>query len=149
MVPKTLLPLRRKACWGFFCPKNSTASAGCEPANLGTKGQHTTSRPPKPLAVNINIMTNANCCAYSIKTPDDGLSLSETCRVLYQNKTEKQCILLAFIIRTEQYYWYNRMTEMFQETDITISVLPSILFTWLRTKGIFYPFIFQSVILDK
>jgi len=33
----------------FFCPKNPTASAGCEPANLGTKGQHTASRPPKPL----------------------------------------------------------------------------------------------------
>jgi hypothetical protein len=33
----------------FFRPKNPTASAGFEPANLGTKGQHTTSRPPKPL----------------------------------------------------------------------------------------------------
>jgi hypothetical protein len=33
----------------FFAPKNPTASAGCEPANLGTKGQHATSRPPKPL----------------------------------------------------------------------------------------------------
>ena len=33
----------------FFRPKNPTASAECEPANLGTKGQHTTSRPPKPL----------------------------------------------------------------------------------------------------
>ena len=33
----------------FFRPKNPTASAGCEPANLGTKGQHATSRPPKPL----------------------------------------------------------------------------------------------------
>ena len=28
--------------------KNLTASAGFEPANLGTKGQHATSRPPKP-----------------------------------------------------------------------------------------------------
>jgi hypothetical protein len=28
---------------------NPTASAGCEPADLGTKGQHATSRPPKPL----------------------------------------------------------------------------------------------------
>ena len=27
----------------------STASDGFEPANLGTKGQHATSRPPKPL----------------------------------------------------------------------------------------------------
>jgi len=33
----------------FFRPKNPTASAGCERANLGTKGQHATSRPPKPL----------------------------------------------------------------------------------------------------
>jgi hypothetical protein len=49
MGQTALLPLRRKACWGFFRPKNPKASAGFEPANLGTKGQHTTSRPPKPL----------------------------------------------------------------------------------------------------
>ena len=48
MGPLALLPLRRKACWGFFRPKNPTASAGFEPANLGTKGQHATPRPPKP-----------------------------------------------------------------------------------------------------
>jgi len=48
MGPTALLPLRRKACWGFFLPKNPKASAGCEPANLGTKGQHATSRPRKP-----------------------------------------------------------------------------------------------------
>jgi hypothetical protein len=35
-----LLPLLRKACRGFFRPKNPTASAGFEPANLGTRGQH-------------------------------------------------------------------------------------------------------------
>ena len=33
----------------FFALKNSTASAGFEPANLGTKGQHATSRPPRLL----------------------------------------------------------------------------------------------------
>jgi hypothetical protein len=32
----------------FFALKNLTASARFEPANLGTKGQHATSRPPKP-----------------------------------------------------------------------------------------------------
>jgi len=37
----------------FFCPKNPTASAGCEPANLGTKGQHATYRPPKPLVTQV------------------------------------------------------------------------------------------------
>ena len=34
----------------FFALKNPTASAGFEPTNLGTRGQHATSRPPKPLA---------------------------------------------------------------------------------------------------
>jgi hypothetical protein len=49
MGPTALLTLRKMACWGFFRPKNPTTSAVCEPANLGTKGQHATSRPPKPL----------------------------------------------------------------------------------------------------
>ena len=40
----------------FFALKNPTASAGFEPANLGTKGQHATSRPPKPLAMHIQIV---------------------------------------------------------------------------------------------
>ena len=35
----------------FFALKNPTASVGFEPANLGTKGQHATSRPPKQLTV--------------------------------------------------------------------------------------------------
>jgi len=48
MGPTALLPLRRKACWGFFRPKNPTALARFEPANLGAKGQHATPRPPKP-----------------------------------------------------------------------------------------------------
>ena len=39
----------------FFTPKNPTASAGFEPANLGTKGQHATSRPPKPLSEGLNV----------------------------------------------------------------------------------------------
>ena len=32
----------------FFALKKPTASVGFKPANLGTKGQHATSRPPKP-----------------------------------------------------------------------------------------------------
>jgi hypothetical protein len=48
MGQTALLPLRRKACWGFFRPKNPTALAAFEPANLSTKGQHATSRPTKP-----------------------------------------------------------------------------------------------------
>ena len=37
----------------FFALKNPTASAGFEPANLGTKGQHATPRPPKPIPIPI------------------------------------------------------------------------------------------------
>jgi len=33
----------------FFALKNPTASAGFEHTNFGSKGQHDTSRPPKPL----------------------------------------------------------------------------------------------------
>ena len=55
MGPTALLPLRRKACWGFFRPKNPTASARFEPANLGTKGQHATPRPPKKLTNTLSI----------------------------------------------------------------------------------------------
>ena len=35
----------------FFAMKNPKASVGFEPANLGTKGQQATSRPPKPLSI--------------------------------------------------------------------------------------------------
>jgi hypothetical protein len=35
----------------FFALKNPTAFAGFEPANLGTKGQHATSRTLKPLRI--------------------------------------------------------------------------------------------------
>ena len=58
-----LLPLRRKACWGFFRPKNPTASAGFEPADLGTKGQHATPRPPKPFPP---FCTSSNIPSHSV-----------------------------------------------------------------------------------
>ena len=50
--PTALFPLRRKVCWGFFLPKNPTASARFEPANLGTKGQkyHRSGVIPKSLS---------------------------------------------------------------------------------------------------
>jgi hypothetical protein len=40
MGQTALLPLRRKACCGFFRPKNPTASVEFEPVILGTRGQH-------------------------------------------------------------------------------------------------------------
>jgi hypothetical protein len=43
----------------FFALKNATALAGFEPVNLGTKGQHATSRPPKLL---LCIYNNNDSC---------------------------------------------------------------------------------------
>jgi hypothetical protein len=40
MGPMALLLLRRMASGGFFRPKNQMASAGFEPSDLGTRGQH-------------------------------------------------------------------------------------------------------------
>jgi hypothetical protein len=37
----------------FSALKNPTASAGFEPANLGTRGQHANPTPPKPLTVTV------------------------------------------------------------------------------------------------
>ena len=42
-------PSEGRCAADFFALKSLTASAGFELANLGTKGQHATSRPPKPL----------------------------------------------------------------------------------------------------
>jgi hypothetical protein len=39
----------------FFALKNPTVSAGFEPANLSSKGQHATSRPPEPLTFMDNL----------------------------------------------------------------------------------------------
>ena len=42
----------------FFALKNPIASSGFEPANLGTKDQHATSRSPKPLSTSVTIDQN-------------------------------------------------------------------------------------------
>ena len=42
----------------FFALENPTASAGFEPANFGTKGQHGTSRPPKPHSDMLDLCIN-------------------------------------------------------------------------------------------
>ena len=67
----------------FFRPKNPTVSAWCEPANVGTKGQHATSRPPKPLSGAYTTISTASgicrtvtpICRYRgrvVCAPDDG-----------------------------------------------------------------------------
>jgi hypothetical protein len=51
MGPTALFPCEGRRAEDFVALKNPKASAGMEPTNLGTKGQHATSRPPKLLGL--------------------------------------------------------------------------------------------------
>ena len=53
----------------FFALKNSTVSAGFEPVNFGTKDQHATPRPPKPLEE----ITGDHQCGFSIQVDSDNI----------------------------------------------------------------------------
>ena len=44
--PRLYFPSEGRRAEDFFALKNPTTLAGFEPVNLGTKGQHTTPRPP-------------------------------------------------------------------------------------------------------
>ena len=68
----------------FFALKNPMASAGFEPANLGTKGQHATSRPPTQLCSNNSIIilgsvsnsSSSSSCSSSISSSSSGTGSS-------------------------------------------------------------------------
>ena len=81
MGPTALLPLRRKACGGFFRPRNPTASAGFEHANLGTKGQHGTPRPPKPL----NVPKDWKSGSLNLQEPSEPVQACTGIALLYGN----------------------------------------------------------------
>jgi len=70
----------------FFALKNPTASAGFEPANLGTKGQHATSRLPKP----------NTCISYHKRKSDLQLGTGKIYVTLYarflQSKTKRRFV---------------------------------------------------------
>jgi hypothetical protein len=62
MGPTALLPPPKEDVLKIFsAPKNPTASAGFEPANLGTKGQHATSRLLKPLVIFMAAILQNTC----------------------------------------------------------------------------------------
>jgi hypothetical protein len=109
MGPTASLPLRRKACWGFFRLKNPTASAGCEPANLGTKGQHATSRPPKPLCPRLAIhcsyrIQHAVCKRLQQHCINHDVALVMKCNFIFQNsKSEISRCVGSFVYDTTKF----------------------------------------------
>jgi hypothetical protein len=55
--PQLYFPSEGRRAEDFFAlKKNPTASAGFEHANLGSKGQYATSRPPKPLSAGLLVL---------------------------------------------------------------------------------------------
>ena len=48
----------------FFALKNPTDSVGFEPTNVGPRGQHTTSRSPKPLSTIDSVSKSVTCFQY-------------------------------------------------------------------------------------
>jgi len=140
MGPTALLPLRRKVCWGFFRPKNPTASAGFEPANLGTKGQHATPRPPKPthdIFISHRKCSNLAVCHYVAKTrmaeiqrptqrPShtnevQGQFLSN-CHRLVPNKTFRFCwsFFLNLLVRLWSFLFLCALTHCFWFLNICL-----------------------------
>ena len=82
----------------FFALKNPTASAGFEPANLGTKGQHATSRPLKPLKLDYSPFIFLELLA-SLWMKQIGLAI-------------ESCCVGALKLETESIYsWESRSLE--------------------------------------
>jgi len=62
------------------------------------------------------------------------VSLSEICRVLYQNKVEKQCIPLAFIIRIYHDAWSCECQICECQTDLSLFNDTFPLQHWIRNE---------------
>ena len=89
----------------YFTLKNLTASARFEPANLGTKGQHATSRPLKPLYTSVTYPFTFMSWLHEVSF--SGLHLAKVflCRkitmALYGIETENETPLLITNV------WFN------------------------------------------
>ena len=109
MGQMALLPSEGRRAADFFALKTPTASIGFEPANLGTKGQYATSRPPKPL--NRWLGERYGSCERQsalspprnrlvsalIKGPSAILALCNRVSLLHETRTNKKKTELAFV----------------------------------------------------
>ena len=61
-------PSEGRSAEEFFAQKNPKASVRFEPVNLGTKGQHATSRPPKPPIMSLKLSVDFDRPYFSTDT---------------------------------------------------------------------------------
>jgi hypothetical protein len=83
------------------------ASAGFEPANLGTKGQHATPRPPKPPAT---VVTN-----------------NQIHILLIQEATNKDPAVVELILGNLKFYAANMYLDIAGKLDNDINLINDIL----------------------
>jgi len=86
----------------IFRPKNPTASAGCEPANLGTKGQHANSRPPKPQASTLKL---------------EAVSFSEILKHFFRSTLQKMTIFKLYIVHETAVYRNPHIYTVLLDTE--------------------------------
>jgi hypothetical protein len=87
MGPPALLPIRRKLCCGFLSPLKSIASAGFEPAILGSSGKNT------------NHNTTEATPALSLQTWRQKLRVTRKLGIYLQNyNTPKLKTSLSFVV---------------------------------------------------
>jgi hypothetical protein len=104
-------------CCRFFRPKNSTALAGCEPANLGTKGPHSTSRPPKPLYYDLVtlLFLQVSCGrTQTLLRIRDAVSQPAICRKSRRGLT-------SFMYRVVLSSWVNTYWRLWETSSILLS----------------------------
>ena len=79
----------------FFTLKNPTASVGFEPTNLGTKGQHATSRPPKPLT---NPLLFPSCDSHIVEVKR---------RITWNYTQAVKSARVYFMVHSDTCFWRN------------------------------------------
>jgi len=104
-----LLPLRRKACWGFSSPwKILAASAGFEPVNLGTYKQHATPRPPKPLSpcLTCSSIISFTYACHTEYSKSYTVMIHNT-RLLFADRKGRICTFLLYLVAIYEQKWIN------------------------------------------
>jgi hypothetical protein len=115
-------PSEGRRAGDFFSMKNPTVSAGFEPANLGTRGQHASSRPPKPLKMNVlkRVLIEKATCTRKWCNETMGLSYSHLKGDWFIGREkhslfEKQCCgHILWKLVWKQFKFFSQMLSVFR-----------------------------------
>jgi hypothetical protein len=102
MGPTALLPLRKKACWGFFSPRKIwRLRPDLYPWTWVPGASMLTTRPPKPLC--FTVTSNYRFCIYSPLCPPLHLAAADECCKMRVSLNMESIILI---------YWYTCLLQL-------------------------------------